>query len=485
VLESAWAETPLSSVHLTAEIDDRVSALLRWFQGELCPDIGPSRLITEESLRSYFSDGEIGPEGTLPTRFLRHKMEDYRNSVFDPIQLEWADQRKFGGCPFASQRLLLFLRAIVKSPDMVVLDEPFSGLDTAVVQKCNAFLAHGETRIIRYTLPHISMLRDSPVFHRSDVDRLNLSVFKGMTKDQSLVFISHRKGEVPGIVREWVCLPEPRTGQAPRFGRFSGPMEVDPNRWRQVWGQPELVQKENRLYVSDEQRRLAKNAYHYRYFRTESLEKRRKRNDRLRGYLRNASAGRREELLLRGYHYRNPMPISAEKILNHSIQTTRDAADLIEKFRNPNANRETYEQNETHSTAQINSSRSTSSLKIVHPQSRLNWYLRRRPIHGKVHYVWNRAQRHIFDAEAIISRIKNPHTASHSIIRRAERILQASQSWISKTERCIASVNPHMPHKDRIVAEAQRLLRGNRYRLTITSRRLENLARSRASAGAV
>src|ERR1700761_8131945 len=51
VLESAWAETPLSTVHLTADIDERVSALLRWFQGEICPDIGPSLLFEEDTLR--------------------------------------------------------------------------------------------------------------------------------------------------------------------------------------------------------------------------------------------------------------------------------------------------------------------------------------------------------------------------------------------------------------------------------------------------
>ena len=38
------------------------------------------------------------------------------------------------------QALTLVLRAMVKSPDLLILDEPFAGMDVAMVQRCRHFL---------------------------------------------------------------------------------------------------------------------------------------------------------------------------------------------------------------------------------------------------------------------------------------------------------------------------------------------------------
>lgn len=71
---------------------ERVDAALRWFDGDLR------------------SNG--GKEGESETG--------------------WADQLLFGGLPFSSQRVALFLRAVIKAPDLVILDEAFSGMDESL-----------------------------------------------------------------------------------------------------------------------------------------------------------------------------------------------------------------------------------------------------------------------------------------------------------------------------------------------------------------
>jgi len=58
----------------------------------------------------------------------------------------------------------------------------------------------------------------------------------GLTDDQALLCISHVREEIPGSIREWICLPEANTGQPARFGRLDGPIEGDYRRWNEIWG---------------------------------------------------------------------------------------------------------------------------------------------------------------------------------------------------------------------------------------------------------
>jgi ABC-type molybdenum transport system ATPase subunit/photorepair protein PhrA len=236
VLESAWAETPLAAVtQLTAEIDQKVSSALRWFQGEICPELGDSPLYRRELLRAHGSPKPGSPRmSQIESQHMVH--------AFDPTYLEWADYRTFGSLPFASQRLLLFLRAIIKQPDLIVLDEAFSGMDANTVHKCHLFLSHGEGRILRlHSATHVRLRqRGLP----SDLAKMGLVQIPGLSARQALVFISHRQEEVPGCIREWICLPEPGSTSdgrpaAPRFGRLGGPLEASDTRWRDIWGLPQ------------------------------------------------------------------------------------------------------------------------------------------------------------------------------------------------------------------------------------------------------
>ena len=183
VIENAWAATFGSKPKLDAEANDKVDAALRWFAPELRP-------------------GGLSPNDTT---------------------LGWAEDYMFGEISFSAQRVALFIRSMIKAPEIVVLDEAFSGMDDAVRSKCTLFLEQGETHC--YNEEH--HIVDSGV---PDVK------IAGLSEEQALICIAHVKEEVPGCVREWMCLPEANTGEPARFGRLDGPLGEDERRWHEVWG---------------------------------------------------------------------------------------------------------------------------------------------------------------------------------------------------------------------------------------------------------
>lgn len=179
---------------LTPEAPGKVDACLRWFTSELQPSRGGGSVAT------------------------------HSNSQAD--DLAWADNYFFGELSFSAQRVLLFIRAVVKNPDIVVLDEAFSGMDESVRDKCELFLSHGETAM--YATGNIV---------ESDVAKQGKVQVHGLTDQQALICIAHVKEEVPDCVREWVCLPEANTTAAARFGRLDGPLRTDRRRWDEIWSQ--------------------------------------------------------------------------------------------------------------------------------------------------------------------------------------------------------------------------------------------------------
>ncbi|KAF4126693.1 ABC-type branched-chain amino acid transport system, ATPase component [Geosmithia morbida] len=190
VVENAWSSTFLTPPRLDDAARAKVDAALRWFAPELRPGGAAS---------------DVGGGGDSP--------------------LAWADEHVFGGMSFSAQRVALFVRAVIKGADVVVLDEAFSGMDDAVRDKCSLFLTEGERKT------------HDPTTHRVvDTDGNSPIHLTGLTDRQALVCIAHVKEEVPPCVREWICLPEPNTGEPARFGRLDGPLGEDEQRWRDVWG---------------------------------------------------------------------------------------------------------------------------------------------------------------------------------------------------------------------------------------------------------
>jgi ABC-type molybdenum transport system ATPase subunit/photorepair protein PhrA len=213
-LESAWADAPLAKAELFHERDQKVTDFLRWFERELKP--GETKVTLLEKL-----------DKTLNTDALS-VVQMWKELQYEEDDVAWADELCFGELSFGAQRLLLFLRALIASPDLIILDEALSGVDEKAKQKAFLFLAHGE--MVSEVRADVSRLQPSVLA------RLHHDGFPGLTEDQALVVISHSRADVPGCVKEWICLPEPGTGQAPRMGTLEKPLEMDPKGWATIWG---------------------------------------------------------------------------------------------------------------------------------------------------------------------------------------------------------------------------------------------------------
>lgn len=203
-IRNAWANTFLGTPRPSEENDSLVDSCLRWFDPELNPRF---KTLSGKSFANPPSDYSLGTE--------------------------WADATRFGDIPFSSQRVALLLRALVKKPDLVILDEAFSGMDEGVRDKCMLFLTWGESRYFKF-----------PSLDGSDTGRNTASniskspgkpLISGLAAHQALICVSHVKEEVPGLVRQWIHLPESNEGRAPRFGRFHSPLEGYRDGWNQIW----------------------------------------------------------------------------------------------------------------------------------------------------------------------------------------------------------------------------------------------------------
>ncbi|KAK6596409.1 ABC transporter [Botrytis cinerea] len=207
VLANAWADTFMGIPKLNVNANERIDSALRWF---------------EQDLRLGGVTGQNDEHGSL----------------------SWADDVLFREMPFSSQRVALFLRAIIKAPDLVILDEAFSGMDDGVRDKCLLFLAHGEEKQFAHIQHEKSADDDVETKTKnlqiveSNVSKEGKVKVKGLSQNQALLCISHVREEIPGSVREWICLPEANTGKGARFGKLDGPIEGDWRRWGKfgAWG---------------------------------------------------------------------------------------------------------------------------------------------------------------------------------------------------------------------------------------------------------
>jgi len=209
VLESAWADAPLSKPKLNENAKQRVDACLRWFAQELNP--AQSVPTVAERMESATSE-DIA-------------RELHAQTMANNADLDWASKLTFREAKFSNQRLLLFLRALVSQPDLVILDEALSGIDEAIRDKALLFLSHGEK---------VSKVVDN-VAQPSMLARIGATVVDGLSTQQALLVISHSKEDVPGCIREWICLPEPGEGREPRTGVLPGPLQLNPGAWGEIW----------------------------------------------------------------------------------------------------------------------------------------------------------------------------------------------------------------------------------------------------------
>ena len=229
-IENAWADTFLGKPLMTYERDIRVDACLRWFQPELDSSYNsPVEVDHDEST----DEGSINSKSKKEQPI--NKL-DFTTGDYTSRSLDWADNVHFGDAPFTAQRVALFLRAFIKQPDLLILDEAFSGMDDWVRDKCLLFLAHGESKLWFWISLKRNRNRTYKRLRTSQIAQRGQAVVEGLQKEQAMVCISHVPEEVSGMVREWICLPEADEGKAARFGRLKGPLERQDASWEEIWG---------------------------------------------------------------------------------------------------------------------------------------------------------------------------------------------------------------------------------------------------------
>ncbi|KAK8208026.1 hypothetical protein M8818_004064 [Zalaria obscura] len=224
-LMSAWADAPMARPTLGVEEMGRVEACLRWFAAELSPN-GQSTL------------------SSLSQKGGETAVKELQEAITKGDDLAWADKLTFRDLSFGSQRLALFLRAIVAGQELVILDEAFSGIDEVIRDKCLLFLSHGEKVTLTTTTSSTTGSSTADGIEDTSQRKLQPSLvaqancvrIEGLTENQALVVISHAPEDVPGAVRQWICLPEPGEGKPARWGNLEGPLELNSKGWEQIWG---------------------------------------------------------------------------------------------------------------------------------------------------------------------------------------------------------------------------------------------------------
>ncbi|KAI7163061.1 P-loop containing nucleoside triphosphate hydrolase protein [Hortaea werneckii] len=216
-IESAFADAPLAKPKLDKKANRRVDAFIRWFARELSPW---QHQPTSIEMLTAASESKT-PLSTNPDAL----KEIWKEATVDDLDIVWATDLRFAELSFSNQRLVLFIRALVSSPDLVILDEALSGIDERTRDKALLFLSQGEM---------VSRVEDG-VAKQSPIAKLEMETYEGLSDQQALLVISHAKEDVPGCVRDWICLPEPGEGKPPRSGRLSGPLELNPHGWGEIW----------------------------------------------------------------------------------------------------------------------------------------------------------------------------------------------------------------------------------------------------------
>ena len=282
VLESAWAETYSVKPKLSYERDLLVDSFLRWWE----PELKQTPTAPESADEFVFTRNEARITGMIEQSYPPFLSE---SGMRQKESLEWAedsDLHAFGRLSFGTQRLLLLLRAIIKQPDIIILDEAFSGLPSEVRDKAMCWLTYGETKFLEksskqreptevtnYRLHILRIVKKTGIEVADFISGRKFSFpirkirglgeeglvklsqdlqesrsdstlegwqFQGMTSDQALVVVSHVKEEIPAFVDEYIRLPSEEevieSERGVEFGRCDNGLIRTAKGWNKVWG---------------------------------------------------------------------------------------------------------------------------------------------------------------------------------------------------------------------------------------------------------
>lgn len=240
-VESAFAETFLSKPKLDYEKDLDISAILRFFKPELDPNAAVTTKEAPPRVSSQTSK-DLFPK-------LTRSGQQFIPADYD---VEYADNCTFGQLSTSQQRLVLFLRAIIHKPDIIILDEAFSSMPASMRDKCINFLEIGEHGRNRASTAMRRTSNQDTWLKGFNTDSSTPARHHGISDDQALIMISHVKEEIPDCVRFYMRLPseDPSDGSEPldfRFGTIrQGSAMSDPKIWDIAWSPPSVFTKHAR-----------------------------------------------------------------------------------------------------------------------------------------------------------------------------------------------------------------------------------------------
>lgn len=231
-IESAFADALLSRPKMSRDDDLNVISVLRYFQSDLAPSHDNPTTNSLESDQINDQTKAFFPKLTKSTAKRFYIPEDQ--------DIEYADSVRFGDLSATQQRVVLFLRAVIHKPDIILLDEAFSGMTIYLRDKCINFLEAGQKpssegitaprRMAKFT----EQTKDPYESPSPDIRH------HGLSDDQTLIVVSHVKEEIPDIVRNYVRLPSRPAGEGRRLSFALGKLNSssamsDPAVWDAAW----------------------------------------------------------------------------------------------------------------------------------------------------------------------------------------------------------------------------------------------------------
>lgn len=198
VLESTWAATFDAMPMLNHERDVLVNACLRWCAEELLTDSG---LVPDEAPDLTPPDAQAPKDG-LALLQMRDLMSP---------DLDWADRVRFGDLSVGAQAVVVFLRALLKKPELLLMREPFRDMSRGLRERCEYFMQPQSRKPPDWALD-LDRRVMGPRRWRSVAKRIIATM--QLRPHQAVIYVTSKRGEEYFLVQDWLLLPGPEKKKA-------------------------------------------------------------------------------------------------------------------------------------------------------------------------------------------------------------------------------------------------------------------------------